>query len=168
MALHLIMRGCTGYMQHLKRYHEEQANSVGDRGMYSMTELKMCKLDNYETVPTPEEIREVVARCIAANDGYARHFIYNIKENEMGKKHVPSERDNMAVLRAIRSIQRAWRGKSKELAKKLYEILRMPASAVGACHCFHSNDMMMLVAMRQFGIGLLVVKENDEEKDDWP
>jgi hypothetical protein len=169
MALHLIMRGCTGYMEHLKRYHQEQEYSVGDRGMYSLTELKMCKLDNYDMVPTPEEIREMVARCIAANDGYARHFIYNVREEfEMGNKHVPSERDNGGVLKVIRAMQRAWKGKSKELTKKLYEILKMPASAVGACHSFHSNDMMMLVAMRQFGIGLLIVKDDNEETDDWP
>jgi hypothetical protein len=44
----------------------------------------------------------------------------------------------------------------------------MPASAVGACHSFHNNQMLMKVAMRQFGIGLLIVKDDNKEKEDWP
>lgn len=153
-------------MEYLKRYHQQQEYSVGDRGMYSLTELKMCKLANYDMVPTPEEIREIVARCITANDAYARHFIYNLKVHEKGDKHVPSERDNRGLLKVIRALQRAWKGNSKELSRKLYDLLKMPASAVGACHSFHYNDMMMLVAMRQFGIGLLIVKDYNKEKDD--
>jgi hypothetical protein len=57
---------------------------------------------------------------------------------------------------------------SKLLTKKLYELLRMPASAVGAGHSFHHSDWLMKVAMRQFGIGLLIVRDDNQDKDDWP
>ena len=108
------------------------------------------------------------AAGFGANDSYARHFICNLKVHEKGDKHVPRERDNRGLLKAIRALPRACKGNSKELAGKLYDLLKMPASAVGACHSFHNNDMLMQVAMRQFGIGLLIVKDDDEEKDDWP
>jgi hypothetical protein len=169
LVLYLIMKGCTRYMEYLKSYHQEQEYSVGDRGLYSLSELKMCKLANYDMVPSPEEICEIVAKCVTANDSYARHFIYNLKVHEKGDKHVPRERDNRGLLKkAIRALPLACKGNSKELARKLYDLLKMPASAVGACHSFHNNDMLMQVAMRQFGIGLLIVKDDDEEKDDWP
>jgi hypothetical protein len=43
----------------------------------------------------------------------------------------------------------------------------MPASAVGACHSFHYNEFLMEVAMRQFGISLLVVCDDDGKSDKW-
>jgi hypothetical protein len=95
MVLYLIMKGCTHYMEYLKRYHQQQEYSVGDRGLYSLSELKMCKLTNYDRVPSPEEIHEIVARCITANDAYAHLFIDKLKVHERGDKqsghcHVPA------------------------------------------------------------------------------
>ena len=170
LALYLIMKGCNGhYMQYLKNYdHQEQEYSVGDRGLCHLRQLKICKLANYDMVPTPEKIREIVAQCITANDSYAHTFIYNLKVHEKGDKCIPKERDYRGLLKAIRALPCACKGHSQELARRLYELLKMPASAVGACHSFHNNDVLMKVAMRQFGIGLLIVKDDNVEKDDWP
>jgi hypothetical protein len=54
------------------------------------------------------------------------------------------------------------------LAKALGAILKLPASAVGACHSFHNSELLMQVAMRQFGIALLIVHEDDTVRDRWP
>jgi hypothetical protein len=44
----------------------------------------------------------------------------------------------------------------------------MPASAVGACHSFHNSELLMQVAMRQFGIAPLIVHDDDGISDKWP
>ena len=54
------------------------------------------------------------------------------------------------------------------LSKALCDILSMPASAVGVSNSFHYSDVLMTVAMRQFGISLLVVHDDDKEHDKRP
>jgi len=126
----------------------------------------MIELKDYTTVPSPEEIHEIVADCVSANDGYAWHFIDNVFVVEKGGHDLPSERDNTKVLRWIRMLPKQARG--AQVAIGLGEILKMPASAVGTCNCFHSNDLLMEVAIRQFGICLLIVKDDDRINDKWP
>jgi hypothetical protein len=164
LALHLVMKGCNGYMGHLKHYHREQEVSLGDRSLKYMRELKMCKLKDYSMVPSPEEIRAIVADCVTASPAFAEYFIRKVFVVE--KKDLPSERNNIAVLKRIKKLPHLTRG--RERAKALREILKMPASAVGACHSFHNSDLLMHVAMRQFGIALLVVYNDDPISDRWP
>ena len=164
LALHLIMHGCRNYMARLKHYHNEQYDSLGKRELYLLSELKMCRLKDYEKIPSPEEIRAIVAECVTANVGFVQHFIDKIFVVE--KSDLPTERDNTAVLKLIRGMNRGKRG--TVMSNAVREILKMPASAVGACHCFHSSDLLMQVAMRQFGIALLIVHDDDELSDRWP
>ena len=44
----------------------------------------------------------------------------------------------------------------------------MPASKVGMNNSFHYNNALMGVAMRQFGIALMVVHAVDKDNDTWP
>jgi hypothetical protein len=164
LALHLIMNGCRNYMDRLKHYHDEQESGLLYRSLRHLSELKMCKLNDYTTVPSPEEIRAIVAECVTVNVTYSQHFIEKICV--VKKKDVPSERDNIAVLKLIRNLPGLARG--RHLAKALGDILKMPASAVGACHSFHNSELLMQVAMRQFGIALLIVHEDDTVSDRWP
>lgn len=164
LALHLIMMGCKNYMGHLKNYHEKQNDGLAYRGLHYMSELRMCKLDDYTRVPSPEEIRTIVADCVTANVGFCQLFIEQIVILE--KKDVLGERDNRAVLKLIRKLKR--RGGASKYAKALRDLLQMPASAVGACHCFHNSELLMQVAMRQFGIALLIVHDDDGISDKWP
>ena len=164
LALHLIMKGCNGYMERLKNYHRQQKNALPYRALYTLSELKMCELKNYDTVPSPEEIRDIVAECVTATAGFAHHFTRMVMVVE--EKDLPGERNNIAVLKKIKNLPKLARG--MELAKALRKILRMPASAVGACHSFHCNEALMQVAMRQFGIALMVVHDDDPISDRWP
>jgi hypothetical protein len=93
-----------------------------------MSELRMCKLDDYTRVPSPEEIRSIVADCVTANVGFCQLFIKQIVILE--KKDVLGERDNRAVLKLIRKLKR--QGGASKYAKALRNLLQMPASAVGA------------------------------------
>jgi hypothetical protein len=164
VALHLIMKSCKDYMKHLKVYHQEQEFGLGDRSLWLLSELKMSKLDRYDVVPTPEEIRANLAKCVTANVGYAAHFIANLEvPNE---KDVSGERDNRMFLNTIREMPERYKGKI--LAEKLCTFLNMPASSVGACNCFHNDPLLMKIAMRQFGIALLVIKDDPRTGDAWP
>jgi hypothetical protein len=125
----------------------------------------MRKLKDYNTVPSPEQIRSIVADCVTAAYGHLCYFIDMVRE-ETGNAVLDSERDNSNVLKRIGKLQGLFRGKN--LAKALCEILEMPASAVGACNSFHYNNVVMDVAMRQFGIALLVVHDDDKKSDAWP
>jgi hypothetical protein len=164
LALHLIMNGCRNYMDHLKHYHDEQESGFLYQSLRHLSELKMCKLKDYTTVPSPEEIHAIVAECVSFNVIYSQHFIEKVFVVE--KKDVPSERDSIAVLKLIRNLPRLAHG--RHLAKALGDILKMPASAVGACHSFHNSELLMQVAMRQFGIALLIVHEDGTVSDRWP
>lgn len=164
LALHLIMNGCRNYMDRLKHYHDEQESGLLYRSLRHLSELKMCKLKDYTTVPSPEEIRAIVAECVTVNVTYSQHFIEKVFV--VKKKDIPSERDNIAVLQLIKNLPHLARG--RHLAKALGDILKMPASAVGACHSFHNSELLMQVAMRQFGIALLIVHEDDTVSDRWP
>ena len=61
VALHLVMKGCNGYMKHLQNYHTKQQESLKMRGLICLSELRMTQLENYEEVPSPEEICDIVA-----------------------------------------------------------------------------------------------------------
>ena len=164
LALHLIMRSCKDYMMHLKNYHAKQSQGLSDRSFTSLSELRMKELDDYEKVPSPEKIRDIVAECVTMNAGFCQVFIENIVVRE--KMYVASERDNRTVLKMVRRMKR--NQGSANYAKSLRDILRMPASAVGACNCFHNSESLMGVAMRQFGIALLMVHEDAGVGNQWP
>ena len=164
LALHLIMRGCRNYMKHLKNYHEKQYEGLSHRGLTCMSELRMCKLDDYDMVPSPEKIRSTVAKCVTMNAGFCQLFIEKIVVME--KRDVAGERDNRTVLKLVRKLKR--KHGSANYARSLCEILEMPASAVGACNSFHNSECLMGVAMRQFGIGLLMVHDDGGDGDKWP
>jgi hypothetical protein len=164
LALHLIMRGCRNYMKHLKNYHDKQSKGLSHRSLTSMSELKMVKLDKYEKVPSPEKIRDIVAECVTMNAGFCQVFIENLVVRE--KRDVAGERDNRTVLKMVRKMKR--NQGSASYAQSLRDILRMPASAVGACNAFHNSESLMGVAMRQFGIGLLMVHDDAGVGEQWP
>lgn len=164
MALHLIMRGCKNYMKHLKNYHDKQHEGLSHRGLTSLSELRMLELNDYENIPSPEEIRAIVAECVTMNAGFCQVFIENIVVRE--KIDVAGERDNRTVLKMVRKMKR--NQGSATYANSLREILKMPASAVGACNCFHNSQTLMGVAMRQFGIGLLMVHDDAGVGEQWP
>jgi hypothetical protein len=124
----------------------------------------MKELDDYEKVPSPEEIRDILAECVTMNAGFCQVFIENIVVRE--KRYVAGERDNRTVLKMVRRMKR--NQGSANYAKSLREILKMPASAVGACNCFHNSESLMGVAMRQFGIGLLMVHDDARVGEQWP
>jgi hypothetical protein len=164
VALHLIMKSCKDYMTHLAVYHQEQEFALSDRSLWLLSELKMSKLDTYDVVPTPEEIRAILAKCVTANVGYAAHFLANLEvPNE---KEVSGERDNRMFLKTIRELPERYKG--KKLADKLRTFLNMPASSVGACNSFHNDPLLMKIAMRQFGIALLVIKDDPRTQEKWP
>ena len=79
---------------------------------------------------------------------------------------VQSERDNTNILKMIGTLKGICRG--QYLSEALCDILSMLASAVGISNSFHYSDVLMIVAMRQFGISLLVVHDDDKEHDKWP
>jgi hypothetical protein len=171
LALHLIMKGCPDYMGHLQSYHYEQESFVKDKNLTSLSNLKMKRLKNYGRVPSPEEIRTIVAECVTATIGHANYFIEEVKRKERKESKqgiIKSERDNTEVLKTISSLAVRYHGEQKR--KALLEILRMPASKVGACFSFHLSDVLMSIAMRQFGIALLVVHDDDDDKKKrtWP
>ena len=167
VALHLVMKGCNGYMKNLQNYHTEQQESLNMRGLICLSKLRMTQLENYEEVPSPEEIRDIVAQCVTARDTFSTYFIGEVKkDNEKKEVLVVSERDNSNVRRRIEKLKESFRG--AQLQKLLYEILKMPASAVGTCSSFHNSRLLMEVAMRQFGIALLVVHDDDIVKDTLP
>jgi hypothetical protein len=82
------------------------------------------------------------------------------------KKDVVAERDNRVVLKLVRKLKR--RQGAREYAKALRDLVQMPASAVGACNSFHNSELLMQVAMRQFGIALLIVHDDDGISNKWP
>jgi hypothetical protein len=96
--------------------------------------------------------------------GFCQVFIENIVVRE--KRDVAGERDNRTVLKMVRKMKR--NQGSENYAKSLCDILKMPASAVGACNCFHNSESLMGVAMRQFGIALLMVHDDAGVGDQWP
>ena len=78
LALHLVMKGTKNYMKHLKHYHEQH---LAIRDVYELRQRNMMvmeKYGNYKEIPTPEEIREVVAECLTATVEYSRHFIRSV------------------------------------------------------------------------------------------
>jgi hypothetical protein len=164
MALHLIMKDCKDYMKHLQNYHNEQEYSLGSRQLLDLKELKMKRLTNYHMVPSPEMIRAIVAECITVSPWHSSYFIDAVRRTGVVK--LPNERDNGRVIQRIMNLEGFFRGHN--LTEALCKILTMPASAVGACHSFQQNDVLMDVAMRQFGIALLVVHEDDGKTNTWP
>jgi hypothetical protein len=168
LALHMIMKGCKDYMKHLKYYHTQQEYALGMRTLLQLSELRMCKLDSYDQVPSPEEIRCIVARCVTVSSGYCNFFLQEANKTYREQEVVTiiHERDNSNVMERIARLREICHG--PELGRMLREILEMPASAVGVCHSFHYNEFVMEVAMRQFGIGLLVVRDDNGSSDFWP
>ena len=164
LALHLVMKGTKNYMKHLKHYHEQH---LAIRDVYELRQRNMMvmeKYGNYKEIPTPEEIREVVAECLTATVEYSRHFIRCVNdENNMTQE---CERENTRIRMQIGKLGECYRGET--MCKALCDILRMPASKVGTNNSFHHNNALMGVAMRQFGIALMVVHEVDKDKDTWP
>ena len=168
LALHLIMKGCPDYMKHLQTYHMERETAGEDENLTNLREQKMKKLENYGTVPSPEEIHTIVAECMTATDGHTTYFIHEVRRelNAENVKLIDSQRDNSGVLESISKLKGSYRG--QQLRRALFEILKMPASEVGTCFSYHLNDVLMRVAMKQFGIALLVVRDDDKNNNTWP
>jgi hypothetical protein len=85
------------------------------------------------------------------------------------KSDVPPERDNLSVLKLVRKLKRRPH-EAVNYARELCDILEMPASAVGACNSFHNSACLMGVAMREFGIALLMAYDDEDEgvSEKWP
>jgi hypothetical protein len=164
LALHLIMKGSKNYMKCLEIYHKAQKNALPHRCLRTLRELKMRELADYSAVPTPEEIRIIVAECVTASKAFLEFFIESVEEYR--DVVVQDERNNTPVLNRIGTLKGICHG--NHLSKAVCDILSMPASAVGVCNSFHYSDVLMLVAMRQFGISLLVVHDDDMEHHKWP
>jgi hypothetical protein len=112
LALHLIIKGCKDYMSHLKKYHLlEQNNALHFLNLFFLSELKMHKLKDYNTVPSPEQIHFIVADCVTAAYDHLCYVIDMVGE-ETGNTVLDSgaKRDNTYVLKRIRKLRRLFCG----------------------------------------------------------
>ena len=162
VALFLIMNSRKDYMEGLKNYHDELSGIHGPLLQWEGVQ----RLEDYTRIPTPLEIRKIVANCVRRG----HPSIASRVAGEMTRLRKNNEKSFQGpAYEALGSIKKKEelgslvRGPTRDVA----DIIGLSACDYGPWFAFGWSPAVEDVALKQFGIDLLYVRRSEKRRD-WP